>query len=131
MGHIGPMGPIGPMGSMAPDGARLAPMGVSRPWTHPPMLFVQLLYLKTNKNVHKNDEYLVEMNSVIKCLIRNLRNAPATKLNLIFWCDVAGEDMLTTLGSGKARWLSVLSPMEKLLNSYVVMCLLRGPFITL
>ncbi len=40
---------------------------------------------------------------------------------LIFWSEVTGEEMLSALGTAKARWLSMLSPMEKIHRAYITL----------
>ena len=71
------------------------------------------------------DAYLQELEGTVHRLFGFLRgpsgSGDAHTLGLLFWSEVAEEEMLTSLGTGKARWLSLLAPLRKLEASYVTL----------
>ena len=75
------------------------------------------LQLAISDALHK-DDYLSKMESMITKLYRRLRAHPHDMQDLVFWGCVTEEQLLSALGTGKARWLSLREPMQKLWASY-------------
>ena len=48
-------------------------------------------------------------------------NSPSTSIDILFWSELTGEDVLTSLNTSTSRWLSGLRPLEKLNASYLTM----------
>ena len=65
------------------------------------------------------DPYLQDLAAKIKALYKNISDHPGAVIDLVFWSDVANEDVLPSLQTSAARWLSILGPVRKLLKSYV------------
>ena len=69
------------------------------------------------------DPYLKELEKRIRALYKNLEGHPAHTIDLVFWSDLVGEEVLPSLQQAKSRWLSFLCPVEKILKSYIsVLC---------
>ena len=78
------------------------------------------------------DHYLADLERRVNALFRALRGrggGDQSVVDLIFWSMVTGEEMIASLGTAKARWLSLLAPLEKLHKSYLtLMCHLTFEF---
>ena len=82
------------------------------------------LQLSISSALH-SDEYLGKVEHAITRLFRFLRGPSGLgdghALGLLFWSGVTEEPMLGSLGTAKARWLSLLDPLEKVEKSYVTL----------
>eukprot|EP00438_Fugacium_kawagutii_P034940 Skav211760 [mRNA] locus=scaffold674:179795:181981:+ [translate_table: standard] len=75
------------------------------------------------------DEYLKTLERQIKALYKNLVDHPSATIDLVFWSDLTSEDVLPSLSTSGARWLSFLQPVQKLLKSWVsILCHLMYQF---
>ena len=75
------------------------------------------------------DDYLKNLEKQLKALYKNLKDHPSSTIDLVFWSELVDEDVLPSLSTSKARWLSFLSPVQKLLKSYLsVLCHLMYQF---
>ena len=69
------------------------------------------------------DPYLKDLEKRIKALIKNVSEHPGATIDLVFWSDLVDEDVLPSLSSSTARWLSFYQPVKKLLKCYLgVLC---------
>lgn len=67
-----------------------------------------------------------DLEKKVKALHRHLSAHPMATVDLIFWADLAQEDILRGLQTSQARWLSILKPMESIHRSYT--CILGHLF---
>ena len=69
------------------------------------------------------DPYLADFEAKVHRLFRFFRGpsgvGAAHTLGLIFRADVAEEEMLGSLGTAKARWLSLLDPLKRIERSHI------------
>ena len=65
------------------------------------------------------DQYLLDLEARVKALHRHLKASPGATVDMGFWADLCDEEVLTTAGTSTSRWLSLLLPLRKLLQSYV------------
>jgi hypothetical protein len=82
--------------------------------------FAHRLQLAVNA-AWKCDPYFGQVEQWVNSLFKFLRGKDGQEfgvIDLVFWSDVAGEDMVGHLGTAKARWLSLLKPLQKLEKSY-------------
>lgn len=59
------------------------------------------------------------MEKRIRSLFAHLSNSPAANIDLVFWAELTGEDVLSSLSHSGSRWLSWLRPLEKIQSSYL------------
>lgn len=78
------------------------------------------LQLAIESSFH-SDEYFKGMEKRIKALFTHSSNSPSTSIDILFWSELTGEDVLTSLNTSTSRWLSGLRPLEKLNASYLTM----------
>ena len=64
-------------------------------------------------------EYLKGLDRRIASLYKFIKKHPATRIDLAFWADVTEEPLLSSLSTGKSRWLSLLRPLQKLYASWI------------
>ena len=65
------------------------------------------------------DEELKDLEKRIRALFRHLKASPAATIDLLFWSDLTGEEMVSSMGTSTSRWLSLLQPVERLHASYL------------
>lgn len=71
------------------------------------------------KDAWVTDEFLIQIDRLLKGLHSHLKDSPKARGNVQFWSEVAGDnDLLQDLGMGKARWLAQLGALQKLHGSY-------------
>lgn len=76
-----------------------------------------------------SDPFLKQLEKQARALRKNLVQHPSHTIDLVFWSDLVGEDVLPGLQAAQSRWLSLLQPVKKLLNSYLsVLCHLLYQF---
>ena len=78
------------------------------------------LQLAIESSFHQ-DDYFKGMEKRIKALFTHLSNSPSTSIDILFWSELTGEDVLTSLNTSTSRWLSWLRPLEKLNASHLTM----------
>ena len=80
------------------------------------------LQLSVSAALHA-DPYLADFELNVHRLFRFFRGPSGVgdthTLGLIFWADVAEEGMVASLGTAKARWLSLLDPLKRIERSYI------------
>lgn len=65
------------------------------------------------------DDYFKEIEKRMRTLFTHLRNHKSASIDLLFWSELSGEDVLGTVSTSAARWLSWLRPLEKIQRSYI------------
>ena len=69
--------------------------------------------------------YFKEMEKRIKALHNHIHFGPKACQDVVFWAGVTDEKVVQALSTGKARWLSCLAPMKKVMEFYVTIMACR------
>ena len=64
--------------------------------------------------------YFKEMEKRIKALHNHIDFGHKARQDIVFWAEVTDEKVMQSLFQGKARWLSCLAPMKKVMESYIL-----------
>ena len=80
------------------------------------ILFGPRLQLYCSNALSGGDQYLLNLEAKVKALHRHLKASPGATVDMFFWADLCDE---RTAGTSTSRWLSLLLPLRKLLQSYV------------
>jgi hypothetical protein len=67
------------------------------------------------------DDYFKETEQRIRALFKHLKAHPSSNIDLVFWSELTGEDVLTPVSTSAARWLSWLRPLEKIHASFTAL----------
>ena len=74
-------------------------------------------------DAYSSDPELKALERCINCMFKYFRgkegDGSIATVELCFWSEVTGEEMLSSLGTAKARWLSLLKPLKQIHKSYV------------